>query len=308
MKIAITGALGHIGSHLIRTLPPRLGARLVLIDDLSAQRYASLYDLPIGGHRFHEADVTRADLGPLFAGVDVVIHLAAITDATRSFERRAEVDRINRGGTERVARAAADAGARLIFPSSTSVYGTQNDVVDEDCGPDELKPQSPYAESKLDEERLLTGLAADGLRHVTLRLGTIFGPSPGMRFHTAVNKFCWQATLGTPLTVWRTALDQKRPYLDLRDAADAMAHVIERGLFDGRTYNVLTGNHTVRQVVDAIRGQIEDVQVELVDARIMNQLSYDVSDQRIRATGFTPRGALVEGVGATLKMLTGIRA
>ena len=56
------------------------------------------------------------------------------------------------------------------------------------------------------------------LKGIILRLGTIFGVSKGMRFHTAVNKFCYQAAFKKPLTIWKTAYDQKRPYLDLQDA------------------------------------------------------------------------------------------
>ena len=56
-----------------------------------------------------------------------------------------------------------------------------------------------------------------------------------------------------PLTIWRTAYDQKRPYLDLSDAIRAIAHIIEHDLFDGRVYNVLTLNATVRNIVEAIR-------------------------------------------------------
>ena len=49
----------------------------------------------------------------------------------------------------------------------------------------------------------------------TLRLGSICGTSPGMRFHAAISKFCYQASIGQPLTVWETALKQKRPFLSL---------------------------------------------------------------------------------------------
>src|ERR1019366_5534152 len=130
--------------------------------------------------------------------------------------------------------------------SSTSVYGSQAAVVSEDCSEDELKPQSPYAETKLREERLIASLTAGNrLRAISCRLGTIFGASPGMRFHTAVNKFCWQAVMGQPLSVWRTAYNQKRPYLDLSDAVRTIAFIIKKDLFDGRVYNVLTLNATV---------------------------------------------------------------
>ena len=212
----------------------------------------------------------------------------------------------NLEATERVAEAAAEAGARLFFLSSTSVYGTADEVVDEDCPESELRPQSPYAETKLREERAVRALCESaGLRAAICRFGTIFGTSPGMRFHTAVNKFCWQAVMGTPLTVWRTALDQKRPYLDLGDALRAMRFFVERDLFDGRTYNVLTANLTVRQVVDAIRAEVPTLKVTLVEARIMNQLSYDVSMERLRGLGFETAGDLETAIGATIALLAG---
>lgn len=308
-KIVVTGALGHIGSSLIRSLPRAFpGAQIVLVDNMAAQRYCSLFDLPTeGSYRFVEADVLKADLPALFAGADVVIHLAAITNAAGSFEIQEEVERVNFVGTEKVARACMSVGARLLFLSTTSVYGTQNEVVDEDCSLAELKPQSPYAESKLRAENLLTELGREGLRFVTCRFGTIFGASIGMRFHTAVNKFCWQAVMGQPLTVWRTALHQKRPYLDLGDAVRAIEFILARDLFDGRIYNVLTINATVADIVEAIRSAVPDTRVEEVDARIMNQLSYTVSSKRFESLGFEFRGELREAVHGTIRHLQGAR-
>lgn len=308
MKIVVTGALGHIGSRLIRELPHRFPHdEIVLIDDLSTQRYAALYDLPVAArYRFIEADVTRMALDALMRDARVVVHLAAITDATASFEREDAVEAVNFGGTRRVAEACADAGVPLIALSSTSVYGTQKSLVDEDCGPEDLAPQSPYADSKLREERVLRELGETrGLRFVMPRFGTIFGTSPGMRFHTAVNKFCWQAAMGQKLTVWRTAWEQKRPYLDLVDAIRAIAFIIERAQFDNRIYNILTLNAAVCQIVEAIRRYVPDLQVEFVDTRIMNQLSYEVSDARFRGLGFTIAGDLDRGVRDTLTLLAG---
>jgi nucleoside-diphosphate-sugar epimerase len=311
MRVVVTGALGHIGSRLIRELPRRFpGCELVLIDNLSAQRYCSLFDLPgEGRYRFVEGDVTKAELGPLFKGADTVIHLAAITNAAGSFENQREVEENNFKGTEKVAQACLEAGASLIYLSSTSIYGTQADVVDEDCSEAELQPQSPYAETKLREERLLEGFARErGLKHITCRFGTIFGTSPGMRFHTAVNKFCWQAVTGTPLTVWRTAYDQKRPYLDLLDAMDAFELILRKRLFDGRIYNVLTANLTVGDIVTAIREHVPALDVTLTETRIMNQLSYEVLDARFRAQGFTPSGDIRKGVSDTIRLLDGARS
>lgn len=306
MKIVVTGALGHIGSHVVRDLPTRFpGAEIVMIDNMMTQRYPALFNLPVTGrYRFLEADITKMDLRPILDGVHAVVHLAAITDAAGSFGRAAEVEQNNYRCTARLAEACVETGARLVALSSTSVYGTQAAVVSEDCSPDELKPQSPYAETKLKEEELVTSMAGDSrLRGVSLRFGTIFGASPGMRFHTAVNKFCWQAVMEKPLTVWRTAYDQKRPYLDLMDAGRALSHIIQNDIFDGRIYNVLTLNATVRDIVEAIKSFVPDLKVDFVDNKIMNQLSYEVARDRFTATGFSFAGDLARGVGETVALL-----
>lgn len=310
-KIVVCGALGHIGSRFIRTLPDQYpGIKIVLLDNMSTQRYPSLFRLPSHGHyHFHEKDVMSADLAPLFDGADLVLQLAAITNAAGSFELREKVERENYLVTERVAQACLQAGAAMVNISSTSVYGTQKDVVDEDCSEEELQPQSPYAETKLREEKLLAALGqSDGLRFVTCRFGTIFGVSPGMRFHTAVNKFCWQAVTGQPITVWRTALNQVRPYLDLEDAVSALHFIIRESLFDRNIYNVLTTNSTVQDILDEIRAHIADITVEYVDTKIMNQLSYHVSDNRFRNCGFVSHGSLARGIGDTLALLRGVRS
>src|SRR6202142_4292159 len=139
MKIVVTGALGHIGSSLIRALPAHSpDAEIVMIDNMITQRYASLFDLPaIGRYRFIEADIRAADLRALFEGAHTVVHLAAITDAAGSVANAAAVEGNNYNATAAVAAACIETGARLIHLSSTSVYGTQTTTVSEDCAPEE---------------------------------------------------------------------------------------------------------------------------------------------------------------------------
>lgn len=309
MRLLVTGALGHIGSRLLQELPQLMpGTEVVGVDDLSSQRYASLFHLPSDlSIEFHEQDILEARLEELIDGCDAVVHLAALTDAANSHEHADAVERTNFHGTIRVAEACRAVGAPLVFPSTTSVYGSQASVVDEDCPPEELKPQSPYAVSKLRGEEALRELGMRGLRHVTLRLGTIFGPSPGMRFHTAVNKFIWQAVLGRPLTVWRTALDQMRPYLAVEDACAALCHVVHRGEYGGELFNVVTTNATVREITDLVRAAVGRADIELVDSAIMNQLSYEVRGDRFAATGFRCSGNLEAGISATVALLEGLR-
>jgi UDP-glucose 4-epimerase len=87
---------------------------------------------------------------------DVVVHLAAITNAAGSFQNVKQVEQVNFEGTDRVAQACArTTGVPLIFLSTTSVYGTQAESSMRTARQEELKPQSPYADSKLRAERLL---------------------------------------------------------------------------------------------------------------------------------------------------------
>lgn len=301
-RVLITGALGHIGSGLIHSLRPGDFDEVVLLDNLSTQRYGALFHLPEGvPFRFVEADIRTAGLRDLLEGMDAVVHLAALTDAANSLNRRDEVMEINLEGTRRVADACLQTGCRLVFPSTTSVYGVQAGLVDETCA--ELKPQSPYAESKLAAEEAVLDMRGRGLDAVVCRLGTIFGPSPGMRFHTAVNKFIWQAVLGRPVTVWRTALHQKRPYLDLADAVRAIRFVLAPKPLPAALYNVVTLNATVQDILDAIGPHTGGCAVELTDSPIMNQLSYEISAARFEAEGFEFRGDLKRGVAEEIAWL-----
>ena len=306
MKIVITGATGHIGSFLARDFANQFNdLEIIMIDNMLTQRFSSLFNLPDSViYRFIEADITEIDLIPILKDVDFLIHLAAITDAAGSFYKAELVERNNFQATLKVAEACLKTNTNLLALSSTSVYGTQNTLVSEDCMIEELKPQSPYAMSKLKEEQLISNLVEkEGLKALICRFGTIFGASPGMRFHTAVNKFCWQAVMCQPISVWKTAYDQKRPYLDILDASRAIAFIIKNNLFDGGIYNILTHNLTVRNVVETINIYVPELNIDFVENKIMNQLSYEVSNAKFTAKGFKFQGDLKKGIENTVNIL-----
>ena len=144
MKIVVTGAIGHIGSYVVRDLGTQFpNSEIVMIDNMMTQRYPSLFNLPTkGNYHFIEGDVNSIDLKSVFSDANVVIHLAAITDAAGSFDRPEELENNNYQSTVKVANACIETGSSLIAISSTSVYGTQNDVVDENCSEEELQPQN----------------------------------------------------------------------------------------------------------------------------------------------------------------------
>jgi UDP-glucose 4-epimerase len=303
MKIIVTGALGHIGSHLIRELPNSFPeSEIILIDSLLTQRYASLFDLPAKQNfTFINADVREFNFESILDANSYIVNLAAITDAAGSFDNSEEVEKNNFDCTYVLAEAASKSGAKLIHISSTSVYGTQSNLVDESCPAKDLKPQSPYADSKLKEELLLERYSkSQNLQYLCFRFGTIYGFSIGMRFHTAVNKFCWQACLGEELTIWETAYHQKRPYLDLTDAARAIIFSIEKNLFKNTTYNVLTNNLAVKDVSDTIQKYIPGMKIKFVKNKIMNQLSYEVSSKKFLEEGFLYQGDLEKSIQDTI--------
>ena len=303
MKIIVTGALGHIGSKLIRELPKHFDLlEVVIIDDISTQRYSSLFNLPKNAcYSFIEGKVQDIELDKIVSGAHCLIHLAAITDATGTADKPELVHKNNLDATRAIANSCLKNNVPVIYPSSTSVYGSQSSLVDEDCT--ELFPQSPYAECKINEENLLKQFFNEGLKGIICRFGTIYGISPGMRFHTAVNKFCWQAVMRQPIAVWETAIDQKRPYLSLTDAVHAFVWIIKNNLFDGNLFNVATNNQTVRDVINNIKTHINDININFVKHRIMNQLSYEVSSDKFKSTGFKFTGSFSQEIEETINLL-----
>ena len=236
-----------------------------------------------------------------------MIHLAAITDATNSFNKKNMIKKINFVGTKKIIEHCNKHNCSLIFPSTTSVYGTQNNVVDEDCSIEELKPQSPYAEYKLKSEIYLKQFSnKNNFKYVILRFGTIFGVSTGMRFHTAVNKFCFQASLNQPLTVWKTAMNQKRPYLGVKDAVNCINFIMKNNIFDNDIYNIITTNSTVGEIIKIIKNHKKNIKINLVKTKIMNQLSYEVLSKKIQKRGFKIKSKLEIGIKETLNLLEGI--
>ena len=151
-------------------------------------------------------------------------------------------------------------------------------------------------ETKLKEENLVRSLKTKGLKAIDLSLWDDLWFVARDAFPHRRQQILLAGSDGQPLSVWRTAYDQKRPYPDLSDAVRAFPHIIEHDLFDGRVYNVSTLNATVRRdrrcrsVVCAARKDI------IRDSPIMNQLSYEVSAQRFLERDFVLTGDLRRGI------------
>ena len=217
MKILITGGLGHIGSYLLENINKfKTVKKIYIIDNLSTNRYFSLFNISNKKKIFfYNRDLSIKNSLNNFVKVDVVINLASITDAEGSLKIRNKIYKNNLGIFNNVIKYCKKNSAKLIHISSTSVYGEQKGLVDENCT--KLEPKSPYAEIKLMEEKILNK-NINKIKFVSFRFGTISGVSKGMRFHTAINKFCFYAFLKKPLPIWKSMMNKPRPYLSLTDA------------------------------------------------------------------------------------------
>ena len=303
MNILVTGGLGHIGSKLIDDFSNSIKIKkIIVIDNLSTNRYSSLFNLNKKKFQFIFEDIKKLNLKEIIQNhdIDIIIHLAAITDAASSFKIKSKLFHNNFGITKKVIDSIKYLNTKIIFISSTSVYGENSSLVNEKS---KLNPQSPYAECKIKEESYLKKQLNKTDQYIIFRFGTIAGTSKGMRFHTAVNKFCFQANFNLPIEIWRTALRQYRPYLSLTDAIRAINFVISKNLFDNNSYNLLTANLRPIDLIDFIKKKKKNIKINFINNKIMNLLSYKVSNKKFEKKGFAVRGNIERDIKNTMDIL-----
>ena len=301
MKLLITGACGHIGSYIIeRVHQIKKIKEIILIDNFNTQRYISLFKLnKKKKFKFFNVDLSKVNLNFL-PKVDYIINCASHTNAQGSFKIKKEMFRNNLSCIKNVIKYCKKNKTKLIHISSTSVYGKQNKIVNEDDS-SFLKPQSPYAEIKLIEEELLFK-NKEKIRFISFRFGTIAGVSKGMRFHTAINKFCFDTSLNKKINICRTALNQYRPYLSLKDAFKVFKFSIGKNIFNNNIYNALSGNYTVKQIINFIKKYKKNVGIKLVKSEIMNQLSYHVDNKKLNNLGLKLNSPIESDIKKTLEL------
>lgn len=307
-KIVITGGLGHIGSGLFKEINKYFpNFTIYLIDDLSSNNFQSLYNLSkkIKLYFFNKniIDINSISLLQKIKKIDYVIHLAAQTNATNSFKHPRKLYQNNYQGTKQVVNFCIKKKSKLIFISSTSIYGTNSNLLDENTS--NLNPETPYALCKLKEENFIKKNSRN-IKFTIFRFGTIFGVTPGIRFHTAVNKFCYQASISESLTIWKNAYNQKRPYLDVEDGIRAIIFIINNNVFKNEIYNILTNNYKVSTIVKYIKN-FKKIRIKYVDSYILNQTSYNVSNLKFKNLGFNYKGDIKKQIKNTLNLLNNIK-
>ena len=239
----ITGIAGFIGSSLARELLQR-GEQVRGVDNFSTGKRENLAQI-LGQIEFREADLLDLDLmKSACAGVDYVLHQAAIPSVAKSVLDPIESNRANVDGTLNVLVAARDVRVkRVIYAASSSVYGdTPTLPKHERMTPG---PISPYAVAKLASEHYMTSFyRCYGLETVALRYFNIFGPrqDPSSPYSGVIAKFITQMLAGQQPTIFGDG-EQSRDftYIDNAVEANLLACKAPAQQVAGKVFNVATG-------------------------------------------------------------------
>lgn len=251
--VMVTGAGGYIGSVLTRLLLEQ-GYRVFAIDRFLFGRGT----LPPEGDglRVLEADIRGLELDA-FEGIEAVIDLAALSNDPAGELNPEATWSINHRGRARVARLAKQAGSkRYILPSSCSIYGFQEGLLDE-ASP--VNPLTTYAKANLAAEQDILPLASDDFCAVVVRQATVYGLSHRMRLDLAINGMVKGFFQNAKIPILRDGT-QWRPFIHVRDTCRAMLILLEAApeSINGQIFNVGSDDQNVqimplaRVVADAI--------------------------------------------------------
>jgi UDP-glucose 4-epimerase len=300
LRILVTGGCGYIGSALVPLLleADRVG-EVVVFDSLASGSPATLAGCLDEGLTFRRGDVREyGDVEGAVRGVDTVIHLAAITGAASTHDRREETMAVNRDGTENVLTAAQKFGVEnVVLASSCNNYGrVASREIDEET---DQNPLNPYAESKVAAEELLAEtIDGTGVEGTALRMSTNYGWAPGIRFNLVVNHFVFRGLTDRPLTVYGDGSNW-RPFVHVRDAARAYAEAaLTPDAWPRAVYNVGSndGNYRIAEVAEIVREELDrGLDVTYLEEEHPGP-SYHVDFDRLAETGFETEWTLREGI------------
>jgi UDP-N-acetylglucosamine/UDP-N-acetyl-alpha-D-glucosaminouronate 4-epimerase len=256
VRVLVTGGAGFIGSNLVRALIER-GQEVRVLDNFSTGLRANLADVPdvvvVEGElrsyeRVHNA-VRR---------VEVVCHLGALGSVPRSVQDPLTSSAVNVEGTLNVLLAARDEGVRrVVFSSSTSVYGSSRERPTSEASPPD--PISPYGVAKLAAERYCVSFSRvyESFETVVLRYFNIFGPrqSPFSQYAAVVPLFVTAIDRGQLVTIHGDG-EQSRDFTYVGNVVDATLRAADSPGPSGRIFNVAAGSpSSVNHLAETI-GQI----------------------------------------------------
>jgi nucleoside-diphosphate-sugar epimerase len=286
--VLVTGGAGYIGAPLCQELLAS-GRRVVAFDAFVHGQERVARALERAGVQVVRGDIRDADgRGRALEGVCTVVHLAAIVGDPACARDPALSHAVNvEGARALIGDARAARVGHIVFASTCSNYGRMTDPTVPIDERGELRPVSLYAEQKVGIERMLLpsdSAREDGATRTTcLRLATVYGVAPRMRFDLTLNEFTRDLWADRRLEVFGERF--WRPYVHVRDVARAVRAVLDATAerVDGQVFNVGCSDENYRKLdlVEAIRAQIGTGVVAYVH-REEDPRDYKVSFEKIR--------------------------
>jgi nucleoside-diphosphate-sugar epimerase len=303
-RILVIGGAGYIGSALLkRLLPTRRKVRLLdclLYGTRPIQDLMSSPNLEVVQADFRQVN----EIVKAMQGVDEVIHLGGIVgDPACSIDEDVTVE-VNLTATRTIAEIAKGSGVeRFIFASTCSVYGFNDEVLDERAQPN---PVSLYARSKLASERVLLDMADSQFAPIVLRFATVYGFSGRVRFDLVVNLLTAKALIDGEITV--IGGDQWRPFVHVDDAARGILTALEAPLSIVRKeiFNVGSNaqNFTIDQVATLINQRVPSAVISRQDME-GDPRNYRVDFKKVhRVLGFEPEWDVESGIDQIANVIT----
>jgi nucleoside-diphosphate-sugar epimerase len=304
--VLVTGGAGYVGSIVVKELINR-GFRIRVLDALLHGNHTSVESWRgRPEYSFTQADVRdRQARRAALRGVWGVVHLAAIVGDPACARQPDLAREVNLEATRELLEDADSAGVeRLVFASTCSNYGRiDGEAVATEDFP--LNPVSLYAETKVAAELAVLAHSRGALATTCVRLATVFGVSPRMRFDLTVNEFTRDVLLGQTLVVYGEQF--WRPYVHVRDAARGIRLVLEapRALVVGQVFNVGSTDENYRKLdlVRLLEERFPELKVEFVH-RDEDPRDYRVSFDKVRqALDFEVETPVPGGIDEVSKLL-----
>lgn len=303
--VLVTGGAGYVGAPLCNELV-RCGRRVRVIDVLLHDQSDVASDLRKGGVEVLRGDLCVADVRRrALAGVHAVVHLAAIVGDPACAREPDRAEEVNVEASRSLIDDARAAGVqRFVFVSTCSNYGRMSDPsvpLDEEVG---LAPVSLYARQKVRVEQAL--LSGDSTMAPTcLRLATVYGVAPRMRFDLTVNEFTRDLWADRVLEVFGERF--WRPYVHVRDVAHAIRVVLDApiGRINREVFNVGGSDQNFRKIdlVEFVRARLSGGDVTFVE-QIDDPRDYKVNFDKIkRELGFDLTMTVPEGIAELARAL-----